>query len=220
MLVRALDGKGVVYQARNAWDNSLMPLCFMIWTSGSANFMYICSLLCRKEVSMEMINMHEKQQFMDDKKLIAIISEAGSAGVSLHADRRAKNQVLRCSISSICDNYARSQYIKITLKLLALILQRRRVHITLELPWSADRAIQQFGRTHRSNQTSAPQYRFNIYFYEVFLVHLNFDCTLLAAALHLDEGFVVLFPWKWRLKGCRTRSEFFGGIEKSTCNDN
>ncbi|KAI5011295.1 hypothetical protein ZWY2020_013432 [Hordeum vulgare] len=106
MLIRASDGKGVIYQ--------LSHTCIFV--------------ACRKEVSMEMINMHEKQQFMDDKKLIAIISEAGSAGVSLHADRRAKNQ-------------------------------RRRVHVTLELPWSADRAIQQFGRTHRSNQTSAPQYR-------------------------------------------------------------
>nr|XP_015024579.2 uncharacterized protein LOC6635455 isoform X2 [Drosophila virilis] len=79
------------------------------------------------EANMDMLNYAERQAFMDDRKKVAIISEAASSGISLHSDQSVANQ-------------------------------RQRVYISLELPWDAERAIQQFGCTKRTNQKNEPEY--------------------------------------------------------------
>lgn len=61
-LVRRTDGPGVRFENRNVTG-------------------------CAEGATLDMINVHERTAFLDGTKDIAVISEAASAGISLHADR-------------------------------------------------------------------------------------------------------------------------------------
>lgn len=73
------------------------------------------------------VNVNEAQRFQEGKVFAAVLSNAAGTGISLHADKGAKNQ-------------------------------RQRIHITLQVGWSADKQMQMFGRTHRTNEASQPEY--------------------------------------------------------------
>ena len=90
-----------------------------------------------KKVPVDKLNLEEMRLFNHGLKDVAIISAAASQGISLHADRRLTDYTMEHTGKP----------------------PKRRVHMALELPWSADRTQQQFGRTHRSNEVNQPLYK-------------------------------------------------------------
>lgn len=74
-------------------------------------------------------NIAETDAFQAGKKRILIFSEAGGTGRSYHADNKSKSK------------------------------NARRVHYLLQGGWRADKAVQGFGRSHRTDQASAPVFK-------------------------------------------------------------
>lgn len=75
-------------------------------------------------------SMRDTDLFLAGKKRILVFSYAGSTGKSYHADLDPK-----------------------------IKNKQQRVHYLIQAGWRADKAIQGFGRTHRTNQASAPIYK-------------------------------------------------------------
>jgi C-terminal domain on Strawberry notch homologue len=71
-------------------------------------------------------NQSETDAFQGGKKRILVFSDAGGTGASYHADNASASK------------------------------NARRSHYLLQAGWRADKAVQGFGRTHRTNQASAP----------------------------------------------------------------
>jgi hypothetical protein len=83
----------------------------------------------REENRPASANIAESDAFQAGKKKGLVFSEAGGTGRSYHADNTAPSK------------------------------DARRVHYLIQGGWRADKAVQGFGRTHRTNQASAPVFK-------------------------------------------------------------
>ena len=73
--------------------------------------------------------------------------------INLHEKNSFQNQQKRVAIMSEVASTGDSLHAS-----RAALNQQRRVHIAAELKWSADKQVQDFGRTHRANQVQPPIY--------------------------------------------------------------
>lgn len=111
----------------------------------------------------------QRNEFMEGRKFVAIISDAASTGeeLALLHVLSVFQSIMNMAACYLCHIFvcfiinnqflhwlAVSVFSGISLHADERVAnQRRRVHMTIELPWSADKAVQQLGRSHRSNQT-------------------------------------------------------------------
>jgi len=117
---------------------------------------------------VDSVNIAEQRAFQRGEKHVAIITEAASAGISLHSDRR-----------EVQVGGARP---------------RPRRMVCLELPWAADKAVQQLGRVHRSNQLFPP----------------SFVCVV--SDLGAEARFVSAVTQRLRQLGAMTRGDRHAGL--------
>eukprot|EP00964_Phaeocystis_antarctica_P045783 scaffold26373_cov36-Phaeocystis_antarctica.AAC.2 len=86
-----------------------------------------------------------KDAYLSGAKLVALISEAASTGISLHAARSLPRGLARGRVPLGCatPSPSPSPHPHQARSLPEGHNRRKRVHLTLELPWSAEQAVQQ-----------------------------------------------------------------------------
>jgi len=128
-----------------------------------------------KGVSVISVNIAEQRAFQSGAKHFAVITEAASAGISLHSDRREVKAgppsricwtpcSAQCSMphaQRISNDHVTSRVCHFWTDILGRASNheqisgakpRRRHMICLELPWAADKAVQQLGRVPSSEK--------------------------------------------------------------------